>query len=156
MADVLAPDTIDALSQSLAQTLGPIARLLVKQASRESTDVDMLLSTLTRQCKTRGRSRAFPGRGAARPGGQPRLRHRPDRSGHLAGGDRAVTEAMLPLIGPIARVLVARHAEKAVGRDDFYGRLADCIPSERDRAKFLEIRARIAAGASCDGPLQAG
>ena len=54
---------------------------------------------------------------------------------------RVVTEALLPLLGPIAPVLVARYAEKAVGADDFYRRLADTISSEKDRASFLKIRA---------------
>ena len=56
---------------------------------------------------------------------------------------RAVTEVLLPLIGPVAPTLVARQAEKAVGRDDFYRRLSDFIPSERDRASFLRIRGEL-------------
>ncbi len=56
---------------------------------------------------------------------------------------RAVTEALLPLIGPVARVLVPRQAQKAVGPDDFYRRLADSIPSEKDRASFLKNRGKL-------------
>ena len=56
---------------------------------------------------------------------------------------RAVTEVLLPLIGPVAPTLVARQAEKSVGRDDFYRRLSDFIPSERDRASFLKIRGKL-------------
>ena len=59
MADVLTPRTIDALSQSLARSLGSIAPLLVKQASEESTDADTLLSTLARQCKTEAEAARF-------------------------------------------------------------------------------------------------
>ncbi len=56
---------------------------------------------------------------------------------------RSVTEVLLPLIGPVAPTLVARQAEKSVGRDDFYRRLSEFVPGERDRARFLEIRGKL-------------
>ena len=65
---------------------------------------------------------------------------------------RVVTEALLPLLGPIAPVLVARYAEKAVGADDFYRRLADTISSEKDRASFSRSVLNSTAMANSDRP----
>ena len=59
MADQLSVGTIDALSRALARWLGPIARLVVKQALQETTDVDMLLTSLTQQIKTDGEIALF-------------------------------------------------------------------------------------------------
>ncbi len=143
MADVLSPSTIDALGRSLARSIGPIAHLVVKQASREAADVDMLLTSLLRQIKTEAEATSF------RAAAERALR---DDIGFAAAQMeaiisqaeiRAATEDLLPLIGPVAPVLVARQAERAVGRDDFYRRLADSIPNEQDRASFLKSRAKI-------------
>lgn len=59
---------------------------------------------------------------------------------------QAVADILLPLIGPVAGVLVRKQAEKAVGREDFYRRLAEFIPSEQDKAKFLALRAKLSGG----------
>ncbi len=53
-----------------------------------------------------------------------------------ADADAAHT-ALLPLIGPIARVLVKRTAQKAMGHEDFYQMLAKYIPDEAQRITFL-------------------
>jgi serine/threonine-protein kinase len=143
MAQVLSPDTIDALGRSLARSLGPIAHLLVKQASHEATDIDTLLSSLVAQIKVEGDASAF------RKDAEQLLR---DNMGFeiaqleavISQAEiRAVTEVLLPLIGPVAPVLVARQAERAVGRNDFYQRLSEYIPSEQDRARFLRIRGKL-------------
>jgi serine/threonine-protein kinase len=143
MAEVLTPTTIDALGRSLAHSLGPIGHLLVKQASHETMDVDTFLDLLVEQIKTEAEAVNF------RRIAQQMLRD--DKGFKIAQMEavisqtevRAVTEVLLPLIGPVAPTLVARQAEKSVGRDDFYRRLSDFIPSERDRARFLEIRGKI-------------
>jgi serine/threonine-protein kinase len=119
---------------------------MVRQASQEATDVDMLLSTLTRQIKTETEVSAF------RQAAERVLRE--DLG--LASAQvkeaisqveiKAATDALVPLIGPVARVLVTRQAVTAVGRDDFYRRLADAIPNEQDRAGFLTIRGKLPDG----------
>ncbi|MFL4992544.1 MAG: serine/threonine-protein kinase, partial [Microvirga sp.] len=143
MAEVLTPGTIDALGRSLAHSLGPIGHLLVKQASHETMDVDTFLDLLVQQIKTEAEATTF------RKTAQQVLRD--DKGFKIAQMEavisqteiRAVTEVLLPLIGPVAPTLVARQAEKSVGRDDFYRRLSDFIPSERDRASFLKIRGKL-------------
>jgi serine/threonine-protein kinase len=143
MAEVLAPSTIDALGRSLAHSLGPIGHLLVKQASHETMDVDTFLALLVRQIKIEGEAETF------RRAAEQMLR---DDKGFKAAQMeavisqaelRAVTEELLPLIGPVAPTLVARQAAKAVGRDDFYRRLSDFIPNKRDQTRFLQIHGKL-------------
>jgi hypothetical protein len=142
MAQKLAPGTIDALERSLARLLGPIARLFVKQATEQATSVDVLLATLMARIKTKAEAEAF------RREAEQALR---DDLGIATAQLEAVlseaevmaaTEVLLKLIGPIARVLVARQARTAVGRVDFYRQLASAIPNEQERTLFLSIHAK--------------
>jgi eukaryotic-like serine/threonine-protein kinase len=142
MAQKLAPGTIDALERSLARLLGPIARLFVKQATEQATSVDVLLATLMARIKTKAEAEAF------RREAEQALR---DDLGIATAQLEAVlseaevmaaTEVLLKLIGPIARVLVARQARTAVGRIDFYRQLASAIPNEQERTLFLSIHAK--------------
>ncbi|PSC05531.1 serine/threonine protein kinase [Alsobacter soli] len=143
MADRLSPTALEKLSQSLARALGPIARLIVRQASREATDAETLVATLAQHIKTEPEAAFFKrmatetllediGLAAARI-----------EEAISETERRVIVDALLPLIGPVARVLVARQAETAVGRDDFYGRLAARIPNEIDRAHFLALRDKL-------------
>jgi eukaryotic-like serine/threonine-protein kinase len=59
LAEMLSPAAIDALGRSLADSLGPIARLLVKWAAQEATDIDMLLTTLAPQFRTKAEVERF-------------------------------------------------------------------------------------------------
>jgi serine/threonine-protein kinase len=146
MAERLSPDTIDALSRSLARSLGPIARLVVRQASRQATDVDMLLTTLTQQIKTEAEVALF--RKAAERALKEDLGLASAQMEAVISQTEigAATEALIPIIGPVARLLVKHQAETAVGREDFYRRLADAIPNEKDRARFLTIRGKLPVG----------
>jgi eukaryotic-like serine/threonine-protein kinase len=143
MADRLAASAIDELSRSLARSLGPMARVILRQALLESTDIDALLSSLTRQIKTDAEAKDFR-----------RMAERTLREHHgiaelrmattiQPDEIRSATEALLPLIGPLARLLVAKQAQTAIGRDDFYRRLAEEIPNEQDRRTFLTLRASL-------------
>lgn len=142
MAERLSPDTIDALGKSLARSLGPMARLFVRQASLESTDVEMLLNALTRLVKTEPEAKSF------RDAAERFLMQ--DQGIARAQIEAAITQkeiekatdALMPLIGPVARLLVARNAQTAVGRDDFFRRLSEAIPNEKDRARFLLVCGR--------------
>ena len=55
--------------------------------------------------------------------------------------DRAAS-ALLPYVGPIARALATRHAASAIGREDYYERLAAAIPDADDREKFVRSLGR--------------
>jgi serine/threonine-protein kinase len=59
MAQKLGPGETDRLARLLAHSIGPIARLLVKRASQEATDADMLLSSLAGEIKTAAEAERF-------------------------------------------------------------------------------------------------
>jgi eukaryotic-like serine/threonine-protein kinase len=146
MATRLPVDAVDALSRTLARWLGPLSRLIVKQALQETTDVDALLAMLSLQIKADADIALF--RQAA--GKLIREHLCIDSAGareKISDAEiKAAIDALLSVIGPVARHMVNREALTAVGREDFYRRLADRIPDERAKTRFLALRERSAAG----------
>ncbi len=146
MAEQLSVGAIDGLSRTLARWLGPIARFVVNQALQETSDADALLASLSRQIKTDAEIALF------RRAAEKLLRE----DFHMASACararekisdaeiKAAIDALICEIGPIARRLVSMEAQTAVGRDDFYRRLADQLPDERAKARFLALRERPA------------
>jgi eukaryotic-like serine/threonine-protein kinase len=57
-------------------------------------------------------------------------------------GIERLTRTLAGFIGPVAKVLVARAAKKAVSWDDLYQRLSTELPSGKDRELFLASRNR--------------
>jgi eukaryotic-like serine/threonine-protein kinase len=143
MAEKLAPSTIDALERSLARSLGPIARFFVKQASHETTSAEMLLTALAGKITTKAEADTFRRDAEQALRDDPGVARAPQEADVSEAEVVAATEMLLKLIGPIARVVVARQARTAVGRDDFYRQLASAIPNEQDRAGFLTIRGKL-------------
>jgi serine/threonine-protein kinase len=140
MAEQLSVGAIDDLSRTLARWLGPIARLIVNQALQETSDADALLSSLSQQIKSDAEIALF------RQSAEKLLReHLPivcarAREAISEAEIKTAIDALICEIGPIARRLVTREAQTAVGRDDFYRRLADEIPDELAKARFLALR----------------
>jgi serine/threonine-protein kinase len=145
MATRLPIDAVEALSRTLARWLGPLSRLIVKQALQDTTDVDALLEMLSRQIKTDADIALF--RQAA--GKLIREHLCMDTAGareKISDAEiKAAIDALISVIGPVARHMVNREALTAVGRDDFYNRLADRIPDERAKTRFLALREPPAA-----------
>lgn len=137
MAEKLMPETLGAVEEALARSIGPIARVMVKRYSRETTDAESLLSALAAQVPGEKDAQGF------RKDAERSLRS--DRG--VAGVQldaaiskdeiRAATELLLPLIGPVAKVIAEREAATSIGRDDYYEHLARAIPNEADRNRFL-------------------
>ncbi len=145
MAEQLSISAKDELSRRLARWLGPIARLIVKQSLQDTTEVDTLLASLSRQIKTDAGIEQF------RQDAEKLLREDLGMAFERAQETisdaeiKAAVDALITLIGPLARRLVSRQALTAVGRDDFYRRLADEIPDDRAKTRFLTLRERWAA-----------
>lgn len=57
-----------------------------------------------------------------------------------------LTHTLADLLGPVAKLLVARTARKAASWDELYAVLAAEIPAGRDRDKFLASRRSIVLG----------
>lgn len=137
MSARLTSETLGAVERALARVIGPIARVVLKKASEEATDPETLLSSLSAQIPVESEAHRF------RQLAEHMIRAdtgiaalQLDAMISNADADAAHT-ALLPLIGPIARVLVKRTAQKAMGHEDFYQMLAKYIPDEAQRITFL-------------------
>jgi len=146
LSERLSPGAVDALSRTLARWLGPISRFVVKQALRETSDPDALIGLLSGKIKTETESGLF--RQAAEKLLRDDLGLASARARETIMDDeiKAAIEALVSEIGPIARHLVGREAQTAIGRDDFYRRLAEKISDERARTRFLALRERLGKG----------
>ena len=140
MAEKLTPETIAAMEIELMRAIGPIAKIIVNKTARETTDADKLLTMLSAQIPEQQEAQRF------RLEAERKLR----ADSRLASAqlDAAIPESeiewatlqLTPYIGPVASMIVKKRAANAFGLEDFYQRLAQSIPSEDDRAKFLAAR----------------
>jgi hypothetical protein len=143
MTEQLMPETLDALTRTLALTVGPIAKILVRHVADESTDVNEMLSGLVRSCKLESDARLFQQEARRLLSADIRL------ATVIAGTSvqpievKAVVEALLPLIGPIAHRLVERHLRETANRDDFYGRLSASLYHEPHKTRLREVGAQF-------------
>lgn len=147
MSAKLMPSTLGAVEAALAKSIGPIARVVVKKASLQATDPDMLLTSLTDQIPSEAEAARF------RKEAESTIRSDQGVAAvHLdamisAGDIEAATEALVPVMGPVASVLAKRHAQTAIGHEDYFRRLSDVIPDEKQRAEFLAKMKRHTPGA---------
>ena len=145
MAEKLSPDTLTALEQALARSVGPIAKVVVRRAAAEAHDANELLGKLTQSLKTDAEVTSFrqiAEQQLIQDGGLTAVRMEAEVGSAEA---QAVTAALLPILGPVAKTLVARLAKSAVGWDDFYQRLAKHVPKPEDMAKIEEVAAKFRA-----------
>src|SRR5205823_7005048 len=108
MAERLMPKTLAELERSLARSLGPIAKVLVRRAATESVDVQQMLTTLTRPLKSEADATQFRKHAEQvllEDGG---VAAAVQLTEAISPGEIAtITSALLPRIGPIAKPLVA-------------------------------------------------
>jgi serine/threonine-protein kinase len=137
MSARLTTETLNAVEVELARSIGPIARVLLKRASSETTDPDTLLSWLAQQIPGEAeasRFRQFAERKIRSDTGIAALQLEAMISNADADAAKA---AILPIIGPIATVIVKKMAQKAMGFEDFCQMLAQYIPEQAQRTGFL-------------------
>jgi len=153
----IAPD----LQQALSMQIGPMAKLLLKNAAREALDVDDLCNKLLPHIGSDlGRTqfidsvRAIKKKlGISTIGST--LGTRPMTGGvsgtqlsQISGGGthlqlsaemmEAAHQKLLAYIGPIAKVVVKRTAKQTSSPAEFYRLLAEQLPTEQERSKFLK------------------
>lgn len=137
MAERLSPSTLGSVEEALARSIGPIARIIVKRISREAFDTDALLNSLANQIPGNGEAEKF------RKEAERSLRNDPGvtaiRLDAVISADqvRKATELLLPLIGPLARLIAEREAKNAIGANDYFDRLSRQLKSEDERRWFL-------------------
>ena len=143
MAERLMPSTMAALERTLAQSLGPIAKIMVKRAATEAMDVQELLTALSHPLKSETKSSLFRKRAEQvllEDGGVAAVQLTEAISQSEMS---AITSALLPILGPIAKPLVARMAKIAVGSDDFYVRLARELPNQDEKHMLAQLRSKF-------------
>lgn len=137
MSTRLLPATLSAVETALAKSIGPIAKVVVRKASMESTDPDMLLTSLSKQIPSAEEAERFRR--------EAETTIRADHGVAAVHLDAMITadeikragEALVAFIGPVAGMLAKRQAKTAIGHEDYYRRLADAIPDAEQRAQFL-------------------
>lgn len=148
MSAKLMPATLGAVEAALAKSIGPIARVVVRKASLQSTDPDMLLTSLTDQIPIEAEAAKF------RKEAEQTIRADQgvaavQLDALISSADvQAATEVLVPLVGPVAGVLAKRVAQTAIGHEDFFRRLADSIPDTDQRDAFLAEMQKHMPGAS--------
>ena len=161
------PAVLAQVEASLAKHVGPLAGTMVRRAARNCRDVQTLQSRLAEQITQVSVREAFLGQlrrsglatgtggtggsgGSHGSAGSGRGLAPSAGTGVSAPGPR-VSDAVLEQaervlatkLGPIARVVVKRAAERTRQRDAFFAMLADAVP-EGARAKLLAELAKLA------------
>jgi serine/threonine-protein kinase len=149
----LAPELLVALSTQI----GPVARLVLKNAGRDALDLDDLCARLlphigseagraqfqgsVRQIRNRhglSTTGTMGGRSQAGQSGQPtQLTGMPTLLQLSPELMEAAQQKLAAHVGPIAKVLVKRASRMTGNADEFYRLLADNLPDPQDRARFL-------------------
>jgi hypothetical protein len=149
----LAPD----LQHALSTQIGPVARLVLKNAARDALDLDDLCARLLPHIGSDAGRAQFQDsvRDIKKQHGLATLGTMGARQTQATGGPTGMTgmPTLLQLspelmdaaqhklavyVGPIARVLAKRAAKMTGNADEFYRLLADNLPDPQERARFLK------------------
>ncbi len=150
------PAVLAQVESTLARHVGPLAAVLVRRAAKECRDLPSLHARLAEQITNSTAREAFLGQGSRRgtgggtggTGGTAGRAAPPATAappgGTFAGATLPVNDALIDQslrllsrqLGPIARVVVKRAAERTRQREAFFAQLADAAP-ESVRAQLL-------------------
>jgi class 3 adenylate cyclase len=141
------PAVLARIEGVLAETVGPLARVLVRKAAKTAPDVPALCEVLA-MAVPEAQQAAFRKRLAdlaGLPTAPPPASARPAPAAPGPGGPEGplsqsvlaeATERLAVYIGPMAKVFVRRAAAQASGTRDLYERLALHIDDPKDRRRF--------------------
>jgi hypothetical protein len=141
-------ETLADAERRLTGYIGPIAKVLVRQAGAWATSEAELYAELATHLPTEAERTSFLG-WLREPRAQNHVvtpRAGPPKSPPTRSDEVAFTPEMLEIItraltrqlGPIAAQLVARETRLVSSREELCRRLSNRIPSERDRSAFLK------------------
>ncbi len=148
MAAKLMPDTLGAVESALAKSIGPIAKVVVKRAAEQATDPDMLLTSLSDQIPVDTEAKKFRKEAESTIRADQGVAAVQLDALITAEDVQAASDALVPLVGPVASVLAKRHATTAIGHEDYFRRLSETIPDEGQRIHFLAKMKKHMPGAS--------
>ncbi|MGE0358114.1 MAG: serine/threonine-protein kinase [Burkholderiales bacterium] len=151
-AFTLPPEAVEEVEKSLSRYLGPLAKVLIRQASATATDSKVFLDTLAGNIEDEAERTAFlakfarVGDTAQRPAAAPveatmrtnlRAPKQPFTPEHLAAAEKRLAN----YVGPLARVLIKDAAGRSGNLRELYTHLASHIDDEAERRAFLaELR----------------
>ena len=132
------PDILKKVERNLASVVGPIAKVMVKKAAKDAESIQELCENLTQHIDDDAdRTRFMSDMEKTVSRGQGRVpTHAP-----MAIDQQTLTlieEELMPIIGPIAKVLVKRESDLTVSQQELVKHLADHIPNETERTVFLK------------------
>jgi len=150
------PSVLAQVEASLARHVGPLAAVMVRRAAKECHDLPALQARLAEQITSASAREAFLGQGSkagtggtgggatASRGSAPVPHTFAPAGGTFAGATTPVNETLMDQslrllsahLGPIARVVVKRAAERTRQREAFFNLLAEAAP-EAVRHKLL-------------------
>lgn len=138
----LDPDMVAAAKRSLADILGPIAKILVDKAASQASSPDELYNLLLEHIQTEEDRERFTGgtalskRTPATP--RPCTGHEIAQQWAVATNDvEAIAAELTRYIGPIAPIVARRESRGCTSLAELRQRLAALIPTDIDRAEFL-------------------
>jgi serine/threonine-protein kinase len=147
-------DDLTQIEKRLARYVGPIAKVMVRRAAKDTLDVVTLTNALAAHiAKPADREDFLKGAGVGAPAvtRPPRSKADPEpsgtrQSGTGTGAPRSLTpedisrasQLLTAHVGPIAAVLAKRAATSGVTRDQFIASLASHLSDDTARSRFLE------------------
>jgi len=132
------------VERRLAHYVGPMARVMIRKAASQTTDLGELYSLLSENIQdAEGRRKFFEEARAAgvHTGGSPRVQMTGGQAPAMAAPlERSfvdeTTQRLTVYLGPIAKVVASRAAQKAASREEFVELVAGHLGSQ-DRGAFL-------------------
>jgi serine/threonine protein kinase len=149
------PETLKAVELNLEQHIGPMSRVLVGKAAGQTVNVEQLTQLLSRFIPTEDGKTEFLARTRLLTAGgepvreapaRPRAAPKPARAKKAKVVAPAVDADVMALaerklvnyVGPMARVLVKKSAERAKDAESFYRLLAQELSTPEQRSAFLK------------------
>jgi serine/threonine-protein kinase len=145
---------LDRIEQQLTRFIGPIAKVVVRRAAKETSDLRTLVHRLADQLSGPAQRSEFLKRTASLiasgrtsagvpTGSRPALRQAPGAPGTTVPAAPTpeevarATQLLTVHLGPIAQVLSKRAVQAGIARDRFFFTLAENLLDETDRMVFL-------------------
>ena len=132
------------VERQLAHYVGPMARVMIRRAAEQTTDVDELYTRLAENISDPARRQQFFDEGNATAGAARGVNLSGSTMGQRARNSAALeqtfvdqtTTRLATYLGPIARVVANRAAQKAATQDEFVQLVAGHLGAQ-DRGAFL-------------------
>jgi serine/threonine-protein kinase len=137
------PGILREAEEQLTLYVGPVAKIMVKKAAQQATDIEDLYQILAQKIATGPEKTLFLQRGKRLQANSEQIKvaaaTSPQQENLFSPQSlEAITRELAVYLGPIAKILVRKAAGQALSLEDLYRRLAMQIPSERERIAFLK------------------